>query len=117
MHMNSHNISEQARCAAEWLWSRTGAIAAQSMEQTRVTRHLETLSPRLLADIGLDRDDVASAVAGRMSRPDPYLSADFTIQSMVSDLRNMRRRREVRRMKRNFDMQRQVSGLALAHAA
>lgn len=92
--------SRAFRVAANWIWSRTGAVVQKNIEHQRMRSHLEGLDAYLLADIGLVRTEITAAIEGRLERPEPFAPSELTVHAMVRDLRNARRRREVRHMKR-----------------
>lgn len=92
--------SRAFRNAVKWIWSRTGAVMLKSIEHQRVRRHLEGLDAHLLADIGLARTEITAAIEGRLLRPEPFVPSELLAHAMATDVRNTRRRREVRHMKR-----------------
>lgn len=100
MATTNETRSKAFRDAVKWIWSRTGAIIQKSMEHQRMRSYLEGLDTYLLADIGLARNEITAAIEGRLERPEPFAPSELTVHAMVKDLRNTRRRREVRHMKR-----------------
>ncbi len=92
--------SRAFRNAAKWIWNCTGATLLKNIERNRVRRHLEGLDPHLLADIGLSRNDIAAAIEGHLLRPRPFAPSELLVHGVVTDVRNTRRRREVRRIDR-----------------
>lgn len=100
MATTNETRSKTFRDAVKWIWNRTGAIVQRNMEHQRMRSHLEGLDSYLLADIGLARNEITAAIEGRLERPEPFAPSELTVHAMVKDLRNARRRREVRHMKR-----------------
>lgn len=92
--------SRAFRDAIGWIWERTGSVLLKSMDHQRMRSHLEGLDAYLLADIGLQRNEITAAIEERLDRPEPFAPSELTVHAMVKDLRNARRRREVRHMKR-----------------
>ena len=76
------------------------AMLAQRVARHDARRHLESLDPYLLADIGLERDEIPAAVEGRLERPDPHVAVELTVHDMAQDIRNTRRRRKARTIRR-----------------